>query len=402
MKKHRGMTTVRRPMGLSRIKRSDMWLKLRIGILITAVSAGVLAVILFGFPLIEDLIKGVDPSLRYQPKVESNFIEQEQAPEKEEIKVNEIYFGGDDKIGSKILLKNEPYLDNKRIIFTTELVKSEVTKLDSVVLYDTQTETQTVLPNVEKKYDNLLSPMLSGNIAVWIDSLEGAGGGGRIVGYDLDTNEQFEIKEYAYAMPKLSIAGDYLAFMQRAGEKTQRLYVYNIKTREAATVKLFEDTAGNSDADISLNDMVWAEKIVKKDGTAESILKRIVFENGVGKYDNYDFGKEVYHPKTNGRDIVFSTSENGLEGSLMLSVGGNAPAKIAEGALNYDIGNNYVVYTKDDAIVLCYTDMQRTDKITGDITKNLLASANGNAICFYDITDKKDVLNEIVKYAFVN
>ena len=47
--------------------------------------------------------------------------------------------------------------------------------------------------------------------------------------------------------------------------------------------------------DISASDMVWAERDAKKD-PVESVLKRIVFENGVGKYDNYDLGKTVYGP----------------------------------------------------------------------------------------------------------
>ena len=58
-KKHRGMSTIRRPMGVDRVRRSNVWSMWRYIILIAAAAAGVLLMIFFGFPLIEDLIKGV-------------------------------------------------------------------------------------------------------------------------------------------------------------------------------------------------------------------------------------------------------------------------------------------------------------------------------------------------------
>ena len=387
-------------MRLSQVKKNERLRKVRIALLIAAVAAGVLAIILFVFPLIEDLARGVDPTLRYQPKVEANFTQPDAEPTKEELKINEIYLSDRSENGQNIMMKNEPYIDGNRIIFTTQIATGAARSLDGVVIYDTQTEEATILPNVQKAFDDLRTPVISGNIAVWVDSA--SAGGGRIVGYNLETNEQFTIKDYAYAAPRLAINGDTLAFMQWAGDKTQRLYVYNVNTREAATVKLYENVVGNgnSDVDISASDMVWAERDAKKD-PVESVLKRIVFENGVGKYDNYDLGKTVYGPKTNGKVIVFATTEDVLSGSLMLSVAGGEPVKITDNALNYDIGDNFVVYTKADGLYITYTDMQGTEQITSDISRNLLASANGTGICFYDTTDNADVLDEVVKYTYI-
>ena len=88
-------------MMLSRIKRCNFWIRFRIILLIAGIAAGVLAIIFFGFPLVEDLIKGVDPSLRYQPKVEASFsLEDEDAPKA--IKSEEMYFD------IKYQLKNAP------------------------------------------------------------------------------------------------------------------------------------------------------------------------------------------------------------------------------------------------------------------------------------------------------
>jgi hypothetical protein len=100
-------------------------------------------------------------------------------------------------------------------------------------------------------------------------------GGGRIVGYDLINNEQFLIKEYGYAIPSISLDGDLLTFMQWAGDELQRLYVYNVRTREAVTVKLFDTGVGNSAADVSGSDIVWSEYSEGQSGGVSGTLKRI-------------------------------------------------------------------------------------------------------------------------------
>lgn len=402
MKRKRKMTTVRQPMMLGRIRRTNTWVAIKVLILIAAVSAGVLAIIFFGFPLIEDLLKGVDPSLRYQPKIEADF-EEEKAPVKQKIESKEIY------TEKSYRLKNEPYIDNNNIIFTTQAQSNSLGLMDSVAVFDAETGETRLLQNVEKKYDDLVDPVLSGNFAVYIDSIRG--GGGRILGYDMETNTQFLIKEFAYAQPQLALSGTRLAFMQWAGDTTQRIYVYDLKTREAATVRLYDqENVRCGDVDISDTDMVWAEQ----DGKGNSVLKRIVFlEDGTSKYSSYNLGNAVYRPKTNGKNVVFSTEEYGIAAPLMMSTGGAPPTKIADGVFDYGIGDNFVTYAKNGQIYAAYTNSQETDQVTSDITQNLLASANGNGICYYDLTDKqgstaisdgelKYVADDVVKYAYVS
>ncbi len=383
--------TVRRPVAGANIRFSNAWPVIKLIIVIACVSVGVLVMILHGFPLIEDLIKGVDPSLRYQPKVEKEFSLKTGKSQPEKYEIKEMYI-------SDIKTKNDPYIAGEKIIFTTRTDTEGVFRLDSVGIYDAATEAVTMLPNVEKKYDNLLNPLLSGNIAVWVDSM--IDGGGRIVGYDLTTNQQFVIKEYGYAIPALSLDGDLLTFMQWAGDALQRFYVYNVRTREAVTVKLYETEIGNSATDVSASDIVWSEYKQESSGRVSGTLKRIVLEDGTSRYEHYNFGDNVFEPKTNGKDIVYATDKNITGGDLMLSVGGGQPVKIAENVLNYDLGDTFVAYTKDDKIHVCFTNQQKTLVLTSDIAKNLLVSTNGNGITFYDITDGV-LVDEVVMYATI-
>lgn len=379
-------STVRQPVATSRVRLWHTTELLKLIIIIAAIAGGVLAMILFGFPLIEDLIKGVDPGLRYQKKVESDFVVQQEVETGKTLQPVEMYI-------KEYKIKNDPYIDGTRIVFTTQHEKSDHFQMDGVVLYDTQSETYELL-GITKAYDNLLSPVMSGDMIVLIDSR--VDGGGRIIAYDIAKKEQFTIKEFAYAMPELSLSGNKLAFMQWAGETTQRLYVYDVSTREAATVKLFDTARGNSPADISQNDLVWAEY----DAAGNGQLKRIEFVDGVAKYANYEnFGNNVFEPRTNGEDIVFATQRDIVSGSLMLSIKGAEPMKIAEGVLSYDIGDGYVVYTKDNKIHVVYTNAQETTVLTSDIAEQMLACANGKAFCYYDITDM-NLLDEVVWYAY--
>ncbi len=385
LKKYR---QVRRNIDSAHLRRYTIVRVVRLVAVIAAIAVGVWAAVTFGVPLVEDLINKVDPSERYRPKVQTNFSKVEIAKEEpEELIPKEIYL-------NEYKVKNDPFIDKERIIFTSRIENSNVFALDGVVLFDTTSEMASVLPNVEKKYDNLLSPVLSGNYAVWIDSK--VGGGGRIVGYDILAQEQFLIKEFAYALPTLSIAGTKLAFMQWAGDALQRLYVYDLQTRQAVTARVYETKTGNGDVDISESDMVWGE--TTSDG--RSILKRIAFEGNQSRFANYEFDMEVYAPKTNGRDLVFSTARNPQNGDLMLSGEGGTPIKITDGVTNYDIGDNFVAYTKDDKVSVVYTDSPTTETLTSDVAKNLLNCANGSGICYYDITDTA-VSDEVVWYAYV-
>jgi hypothetical protein len=347
------------------------------------VAAGAAAVlfILFGIPYLMDVAGGVDPSLRYQPQVKSEFELSQSAPAVDRtgaLKSDEIMTGD-----SGYNIKNDACMDGDNIIFSTDTDKSNGLFLNTVVLYNTKDGTFFELPGVEKKYDNILETRLSGNWAVWVDSL--LGGGGRICGYDLSAGKMFVIKEYAYAIPEISLAGSRLAFMQSAGADSQRLYLYDLATRDNATIRLY-DTAEKECgfASLSETDMVWPEYSTGN----RSYVQRLLLTGNEAAFDNPDFGESAYGPKTNGKAIVYTTSRIPRDGGLMLSMNGDVPVKIGEGAESYEIGTNFIVYMKDQKIYAfgMDNDMQ-TVQITSEATRGLLASVNGNKVCFYDITD---------------
>ncbi len=338
--------------------------------------------VIFGIPLIQDLVSGVDPSLRYTPQVKSEFdIEgtPQSAGSEGLLKSDEIMTAD-----SGYNIKNDPYMDGDTIIFSSDTDKSNGLFLNTVVLYDTVEDTFTELSGVDQKYDNILETKLSGHWAVWVDSL--VLGGGRICAYDLSTGEMFVVKEYAYTIPEISLSGDRLAFMQVAGEDAQRLYLYDLSSREGVTLRLYDAAEKECGAvSLSATDMVWPEYSTGN----RSYVQRLLLSGGEGTFDNPDFGESAYGPKTNGTDIVFTTTRIPEEGDLMLSMDGDVPVKIAEGVLSYEIGTDYVVYMKGEQIYAFGMDSaMQTVEITSEATRGVLSSVNGNKVCFYDTTDE--------------
>ena len=188
------------------VKKREISNTRHLAVLVTRFGAAGIAIVLFvifGIPYLSDVANGVDPSLRYEPRVEAKFdiTEDPQAASgPADLKAEEVSLDEND-----YNTKNDPWMDGDRIIFSTDTDKTNGLFLNTVVIYDTVKKTAYELPGVEKKYDNILETRLSGNIAVWADSM--VEGGGRICGYDLETEQMFVIKEYAYAVPEISISG---------------------------------------------------------------------------------------------------------------------------------------------------------------------------------------------------
>ena len=290
---------------------------------------------------------------------------------------------------------NDPFLYGDELIYSAATAEDGVSKWDKLYIYNIQTEESQKVEGITMKFDNILSPMLSEDYLVWIDSNED--GGGRICGYDRQKNEQFLVKEYAFAVPEINIYDNLIIFMQQAGDDLDRLYLYDLNTRESVTKDTFSGRpAVISAADISGNDLVYAVPYTS-DGQVLSRIVRYNFETQ--EEEKLEFDTYVYKPKTDGNSIVFSTN-NGAKGPLYLIRKDAEPVMIEEDVLNYDIGEGFVAFTKDDAVYIYIIENGRKARLSSDKTRGLLASVNKNEVCWYDVTGGYDEI-DVVKYAKV-
>ena len=213
--------------------------------------------------------------------------------------------------------------------------------------------------------------------------------------YDRETAEFRTIKEYAYAMPKLSLSGDYLAFLQQAGETTDRLYVCNLRTGETVTPKVFEG-AVDASGGAHLNGTVLTYAVGYYEG---DLLKSRVttLDLSSGAEESYDWDRLVYSPMRSGKYIAFLSSASGAPDDVYLSENGAQPQLLASDVTNLRMGDGFLAYTKEDAVYAYVFETGKSYRMNTTVSKALLASVCGRSVCWYDVTSYSDV--DIVKYA---
>ncbi len=55
--------------------------------------------------------------------------------------------------------------------------------------------------------------------------------------------------------------------------------------------------------------------------------------------------------------------------TLMMSTEGGEPTKLAEGVFDYDIGDNFVAYSKGGQVYVAYTNATDTVQLTNEVTR---------------------------------
>ena len=289
---------------------------------------------------------------------------------------------------------NDPFLFGGDIVFSSTSTASGTVLYNRLVIYHTEQGASEEI-SVPVKYENIAWLQMSDQYIVWVDS--SPRGGGRVCAYDRQKGEFFAIKDYVFALPQLSLDGHYLAFLQQAGQETDRLYLYDLQARESVTVKVFESVPETSGA-VHIQDGILTYAVSYTEG---DLLKSRVTLLSVetGQEHTYEWGRYIYAPKTSGRYTAFLSSATGPADDIYLSENGEAPLLIAEEVVNYRMGDGYLCYTKDGNIYLYDFETGKTAQLNTSISRGMLASASGGEVCWYDVTSAKDV--DVVKYAKV-
>lgn len=276
---------------------------------------------------------------------------------------------------------NQPYISGGEIVFSTTSVRDGVFFYDVLVHYDIKTKQSTEIAH-EMKYDNIIQPMLCGDYICYIDS--SSRGGGEIEAINRKTGVQFKIKSFAYGAPKLSAEGSRIAFIQQAGEATDKLYLYDIEKRESVCLAVFKDEVGAPSAvDMSGDKAVYATTYKTSSGGYASEL--CVVDINTGKTKKTKLDKAVSYCKL-GDDRIFYSVFNGSTYDLYSISGDKDPKLIEEGILNFDTGNDFVVYTKNQNVFVHFLANGMTKQLNSNVSRGLLECVNGNQVAWYDVT----------------
>lgn len=312
--------------------------------------------------------------------------------------------GAQDGITDLSYLQHDAFIDTD-MMSSLSMCGDEIvfSKADSagryteLMLYDCGSETSTAVNGITLKYDNIIGCKLTKDYIIWIETLEA--GGGRICAYDREKREQFVIKEFAFAAPKINTSGNKIIFMQQAGDNLDRLYLYDLDTRESACPVVLKDLpAVVTAADISETDYIYA--VPYQDGDA---VKSTVYRTqlATGETEKINWNRYILRPMTDGVYIAFLTPAEAGIYDLYVDKGKNTPVLIENDIVNFDMGEGYIAYTKAQSIYIYLIETGSKFRISPQDAKALLAGVNGSELCWYDVTAGYDSPSR-VKYAKVS
>ena len=358
-------------------------------ICLAALTAAVLLLIFLIIPLLKGLFSPL-PTVRYTPSSFVTSVTVDEKPTDSEADFSSAQHEA--KLSYSTV--SDPYLYGDSLVFSTASMVKGVQVYNNIIVYNINTEEEKKL-NISVQYENLINFVMNDDYIVWCDAQ--AENGGRICGYDRKSGTQFKIKDYVYAAPKLSLSGNILAFMQQAGDETDRLYLYDLVSREAVTYKVFQSQDGlPTQAHIYGDILCYAIPSDKESGYAISLVNVKTGEENV-----IETGKSVRSPKTNGKDVAFLSSTIGAPTDLYVMSGDDA-ILIASDVLNFDMCDAGVVYSKDECVYLYMSATKQSMRLNTNISRAYLAEADGDNICWYDITGGYNDSADIVRYIKVS
>jgi len=299
---------------------------------------------------------------------------------------------------------NDPYIFGSQIVFSTGDNTKTSPTLDTIAIYDMSTQQTTNVEGITKKYDQLYEPKIDDKYMVYLDcktpDVSKNAYGGAVCGYDRSTKKQFVMREYLYGKPKVTLSGDYALWLQQTNNGTDKLYLYYLPTEECTTIEVFVNAPFFISAPYMSDDSIIyvqpkdQNKVVDTNTSSSLTDVQICIiplkNKGDAERVFYIPGTYVYEPLIKGNDIVYLDGDRDYNSNLMYcSKSGDSftqPVAIAQGVLNYYIGDGFVVYTKDDAVFIYYFKDGSTGTLSSGTTRALLAGTNGKDVIWYDIT----------------
>lgn len=319
----------------------------------------------------------------------------------------------------------DPYLyingDTSEMIYSTG---DNLAGPDTIAVYNIKTQSAASVSGITKKNDGLFEPKENDKYIVYLDCK--SKDGGSVCGYDKGTSQQFVMRDYVYGKPKVTISGEYALWLQQTLDTRDKLYLYDLKTRECVTLEYFINVSFFVSAPyISDDKLIYMQpkgesRLLDGSSSLSDVELSIIPLTDKGDKNRIlgNTGTFVYDPKMKGNDIVFLDGVEGPDSHLMYcklkddakptsdtsfnpdtdpANNLTKPVEIATGVLNYSIGDGFAAYTKDSVVYVYFFSDGSTSTLSEATTRALLCSVSGKDVIWYDITDgTSDVPDSII------
>lgn len=254
--------------------------------------------------------------------------------------------------------------------------------------------------NIILENDHIMYPCFNDNWLVYLDAKASSGGKIMCSPYSGESSEAFLVKEVYTGHPALFLSGNYLAWTERTGTSMDKLYIYDLTTRESATVQMFNKTTyyGVSKPHLSGKQLVWAD--VDTENSTGSMTSQICIMNTEsGEFLSYKPGTYAHDPKSNGdKYIAWITGNHGTDSELYISYDMGEAEKIAEGVVDFYMDENYLAYQKDEMVYVYIFSTKAQYRVSKSGQCVQLIGASGGCVMWSDVSSR---MREVPQYIVI-
>ncbi len=245
---------------------------------------------------------------------------------------------------------------------------------------------------IERMNDTIRYPVENTDVILYADCK--TAGGGSIVKLDKATGKTAVLSAFALEAPKLALEAPYAIWTERTDESTAKLVVCDITSGELLTLAVFTNSPyAESDPSIKSGQVIYADTDT---GNADGSLIRTILLADNSRWD-FSAGSFVHDPKSAGDRWAYLSGNHDGDSDLYVSVGGNAPTRIARGVIDFDITPTCVVFSRDETVYAYAFADNKTYVLSETGTNSQFVMAGGDYALWRDMTDPNQPLWKYIK-----
>lgn len=384
---------------LKNMDRKNSGPVIKLTVLLVSILGAAALIIFVAIPFVSNLINPPDDAGFVPPVVEDPLSKPPVVPESPDISM----------IQNEAIISlnsiNDPFFFGNQIVFSTSTVEKGIYLFNRVGMYDVKTGQVTFMEDDKKvctleiKYENIIGIRMNENYLVYLDS--NSNGGGRICALDRNTSELIVVKEYAYGLPKISLSENMIAFMQQSGNSTDKLFIYDLKTRESACLRTFSDMPAEcSSVYLDKNMLVYSYPVVSEGNITSVVCTQFI---GQDKPKEVAVSRLAVDPQcaSNGKYVAFMNTNRGPRSDIYMMTDGASPKLIIDDVVNFAMGDGFIAFTKGDAVWVYILVTGEIRRLSTDVSRALLNGVYGKNVWWYDVTGGSYGEVDVVKYAVI-
>lgn len=394
---HRRRHTIRRRRSL----KSTIWGPiLALSATIIGVAGIIAAIVFVGLPRLLPLI-GIDyrapfaptptPSPTPRPTPTPNPMELFDAEGAEtEVVFDEIrdykWFGDPYFYGGKLMLTGGKLIDGKAIMC-------------DLLLWDPEGRSAQKL-NIPLENTHFMFPKFNDDWIVYLDA--NYDGGGKLCAVDRSASslKPVTIKTVYTGQCEPMLYQNYVAWTERTGTRMDKLFLCDLTTMETTTLHMFSNTSyGQSLPSLMDGVLVWAD--AERSGSTDEEDVSVIYSVRLGSASIQSIHTETYahDPISNGQYTAWLDAHHSLQTKLYcMAQGASEPTLVAQGVVQFGMGNKFIAYSKDETIYLYRFDNKKTYKLSGEYEKAQFMGVSDGKVIWMDVTSRE---RDILKYSEV-